>query len=120
MKMETGLIFINVMEDLQREVHKSAVEKGFWEESDKKLGNYEISEKLLLIHAEISEAVEALRTGNPPDKYVPKRSSFEVEMADAVIRMMDLAEAMNFSLAGAIIDKISANRSRPYKHGKHF
>ena len=121
MKMETGLIFLNAMNELQREIHKNAVEKGFYgKDGGEKLSNYEIIEKLLLIHQEVSEAVEALRTGNPQDKYVPSRSSFEVEIADVVIRSMDLAEAIGFSLAGAIVDKILANRTRPHKHGKHF
>lgn len=124
--------FFSSMNIVQKEVHDNAVKKKFWPTVDgvatkmdfAGIDNYlhtlVINEKLLLIHAEVSEAVEALRSGNGSDKHVPRRSSFEVELADAVIRIMDLAEACDISLAGAILDKINANLQREPLHGKKF
>jgi hypothetical protein len=37
----------------------------------------------------------------------------EVELADAVIRIMDYAGRFNYDIGGAVIDKIAYNRLRP-------
>jgi hypothetical protein len=37
----------------------------------------------------------------------------EVELADAVIRIADLAGALGLDLAGALIDKLAYNAKRP-------
>ena len=75
---------------------------------------------LCLIHSEISEALEALRKGNPKDEHCPAYSSLEVELADAVIRIMDYAGMRGLDVAGAIRAKMDYNKTRPYKHGKKF
>jgi len=79
------------------------------------------SEKIALIHAELSEALEEFRISPlRPDPKCPDHLAVTVELADAVIRIMDLAEILNFDLAGAIEDKSAYNETRPYKHGKKF
>lgn len=98
---------------LQQEIHANAQAKGFWE-------NANIAEKLLLIHQELSEATEALRQNNPPDDKIPAYRSFSVELADVVIRVIDLAGGMGIDLAGAIVAKHEYNLTRQYKHGKAF
>lgn len=103
--------FWDAFHHLQKDIHKTAKEKGWWDE-DRNDG-----ELLALIHSEISEALEALRHGNPADDKVPTRSGAEVELADAVIRIMDMAEARGWDVAGAIVDKIEFNKGRPHKHG---
>lgn len=76
---------------------------------------------LLLIHAEVSEWVEALRKGNPrSDKLGPRFSLGEEEAADAVIRIMHICAALKYNLAAAIIKKMAYNKTRPRKHGKKF
>ena len=75
---------------------------------------------LCLIHSEISEALEALRKGNPPDEHCPTYTSLEVELADAVIRIMDFAGLRGLDFAGAIRAKMEYNKTRDYKHGKKF
>ena len=77
-------------------------------------------EILALIHSEVSEALQALREGNPPDKYCPEFSSLEVELADVIIRIMDYAGSRDLDIAGAILAKMEFNKNRPYKHGKAF
>ena len=99
---------------LQKDIHRNAKTKGFWD------GQINVGEKLALIHAEISEALEAYRRNNPPDDKLPEYNSATVELADAVIRIMDLAGGMDMDLAGAIVAKVEYNKGRPRKHGKEF
>lgn len=68
-------------------------------------------EKIALIHSEISEALEGLRT-SCQDKHLPHRLSVEVELADACIRIFDLAGAMGLDLGGAIAEKLEYNQTR--------
>ncbi len=70
-----------------------------------------VGEKLALIHSEISEAMEGHRKGLKDDK-LPNRTMFEVELADAIIRICDLAGALDLDLAGAIQEKLDYNATR--------
>ena len=67
--------------------------------------------RLCLIHSEISEAMEGHRKGLMDDK-LPTRPMAEVELADALIRICDLAGVMGYDLGGAVADKLDYNRSR--------
>ena len=40
-----------------------------------------------------------------------------VELADVVIRVLDLAEMLDIDLTGIILTKMKYNESRPYRHG---
>lgn len=71
-----------------------------------------VGEKLMLIVSEVSEAMEGHRKGLADDK-LPHRSMVEVELADAVIRIADLAGALGLDLGGAIAEKMEYNRNRP-------
>lgn len=70
-----------------------------------------IGEMLCLIHSEISEAMEGARKGLMDDK-LPHRPMLEVELADAVIRIFDMAGGLNLDLPGAIVEKLAYNASR--------
>jgi hypothetical protein len=67
--------------------------------------------KLALIHSEISEALEGHRKSEW-DAHLPKFLSIEVELADALIRIFDLAGAQGYDLAGALIAKRAYNAKR--------
>ena len=73
--------------------------------------------KIALMHSELSEALEAVRLGNPQDEHCPEFASLDIELADAVIRIMDFAEARKIDLARAIAAKHAYNVTRPYRHG---
>lgn len=70
-----------------------------------------VGELLMLTTSELSEAMEGHRKNLNDDK-LPHRKMFEVELADAVIRIFDIAGGMNLDLGGAIAEKIAYNAIR--------
>jgi len=105
---------ISVLEDIQEDISATSHSKGWWE-TDRSDG-----EAIVLIHSELSEAVEYLRHGNPASDHIPGFSGVEEELADAVIRIFDLAAERRWDVAGALVAKMEFNKTRPYKHGKVF
>lgn len=70
-----------------------------------------VPEKLMLIVSEVAEGMEGHRKGLQDDK-LPHRTMLEVELADAVIRICDLAGALKLDLGGAIAEKLAFNATR--------
>lgn len=66
--------------------------------------------KLALITSEVGEAVSALQHSDEP--------GFAEEVADIVIRVLDLCGHAQIDLGYEVIKKMMANRKRPYLHGK--
>jgi hypothetical protein len=84
----------------------------WWE--DLKTGerlNRNVGEMLCLVHSEISEAMEAHRKNLMDDK-LPHRSGVEVELADAIIRILDMADGLGLDIGGATMEKLAYNRTR--------
>lgn len=72
--------------------------------------------RIALCHSELSEALEGDRK-NLMDDHLPDRSMAEVELADTVIRVFDLAGVMGFDLGSAIAEKLAYNQKRAdHKH----
>jgi len=101
------------LQELQTHAHSIAKDKGFWE------GESNFPETIALIHSELSEALEAHRKGLNDDK-LTHRGGEEVELADAIIRILDTAEGYGMDLKGAVEEKLAYNMQRPYKHGKNY
>lgn len=99
----------------QNEIHATAKEKGWWDDGERNIG-----EMLALIHSEVSEALEAVRGGNPADDKVPEYSGLEAELADVMIRIFDMAGGLELDVIGAMFAKMEYNKGREHKHGKKF
>jgi hypothetical protein len=107
------------LRELAHEIHRINVDKGWRVDgvapNDRTLGN-----ELINIVSEITEASEELRNGHEAHEiyeYDGKPEGFPIEMADAVIRIIDTCYARGIDLYAAIQMKMAYNRTRPYRHG---
>ncbi|SEN44124.1 hypothetical protein SAMN05216325_11857 [Nitrosomonas marina] len=108
----------NIVESLrflQTVCHTQALNNGWWRDlatGEDMRGKRNVGEMLCLVHSEISEAMEGHRKSMMDDK-LPHRKMIEVELADAMIRILDLSHGMNLDLAGAMAEKLEYNANRP-------
>lgn len=101
------------------EVHDNAVLHGWWEVTYFPLTAEQCLAKHMLIVSEIAEATEEVRKGNDGTYFGPsgKPEGQAIELADAVIRIMDYCEFVGIDLEEAIRLKHEYNKTRPYRHG---
>jgi NTP pyrophosphatase (non-canonical NTP hydrolase) len=104
-------IYNNIFSQIGKRAYDGCVKRGF----ENTLQNDD--KALLLIHSEISEAVEYLRHENPPSNHISEFTGVEEELADIIIRVCNYAYAKNFRLGDAIIAKMDFNDTREYQHG---
>ena len=109
--------------NLQEEIHQGNVVSGWWTDIKSgtdlayearlgtRLGKALVAEKLALVHSEVSEALEGARKNLQDDK-LPHRKMIEVELADTVIRIFDLAGALKLDIGAAIQEKRKYNQTR--------
>ncbi len=83
---------------------------------------FNFAEKLMLVVTELAEACEADRRGtiDNPDEHCPEFNNGEIELADAIIRLLDLSAAKKYRIGAALIAKMRYNESREIKHGKKY
>lgn len=68
-------------------------------------------EQLMLVVTEIAEAMEGERKGIN-DTHLKKRRMAEVELADAIIRILEYAHGHGYDLGGALVEKLLYNAVR--------
>lgn len=103
-----------MLKELGYSIHVDNLNKGFW-------ANPNLSEKIALIHSEVSELLEATRKETiERSEHIPEFYAFEEEIADIIIRTLDLADRYGSRVGPAIFAKLEYNRNRPHKHGKKF
>jgi len=135
-----------MLNELAKRIYENAKNKGFYDDN----GATNIGERLCLIHGEVSEALEADRKNNycnliaflhrmealhasynnVPDAYKEAdfytrfekhvKNSFEDEMADIIIRVLDMCAFKGIDIEKHIELKMKYNSLRPVKHGKKY
>ena len=98
---------------LSRRVHRIADDHGFWSSRD-------IGKALFKIVMEVAEIGQALEDDCPQDKHLPEFNSLTIEVADTIIRLLDLAGFYRMPIGPALIAKMKFNETRPHRHGKAF
>lgn len=85
------------LNSLAAEIHEYNVAAGWWDEHlpDNKPDRFE--DAAMLVITELAEATEGARKDLMDDK-LPDEKMFDVELADAVIRLLDLAGALEIDL----------------------
>lgn len=86
-----------------------------------------VGELLMLVCTELAEAMEGDRKNLADDK-LPHRRMFEVELADALIRIADICGGFSLDLGGAFEEKMAFNAVRAdhthehrlSEHGKKY
>ena len=98
------------LNELSKIVHAANIK--WWQdmETGERL-NRNKGELLCLIHSEISEAMEGERKNLMDDK-LPHRKMAEVELADAIIRILDYAGGFGYDMQGAFDEKMAYNAIR--------
>lgn len=88
---------------LCQDAYETAKSKGWYDDVQPR------STALALIHSEVSEALEADRKGD--------EENFVEELADICIRVFSRCGYEGIDLETVILEKMSYNRTRGYKHG---
>jgi NTP pyrophosphatase (non-canonical NTP hydrolase) len=103
------------LKQLSERAHKMSQQKGFWDEQrqmNESLLDIYLTAKLMLIVSELGEACEARRKGDI--------NNFNEEIADTIIRLLDLCGFLELDIEKEIEKKMKINEARPKKHGKKF
>lgn len=105
------------IEQMARQIDAQNQKKGFND-------GFSLDRALLLVHSELSEAVEELRNGHTETEiYLSEKGKpegFPVEIADALIRLLHICARCEIPIGQVMQQKDAYNDTRTYKHGKKF
>jgi len=96
---------VAALTSIQNKLHGQARDMG-WHNKEREVGTL-----IALCHSELSEALEGARK-DLMDDHLKERKMLEVELADCIIRILDMAGLYNLDVAGAIADKHLYNANR--------
>ena len=128
--------------ELAKEINTNIRNKGFWDSMDKAVEELQdshnygqlpksivkatkdafIAQKIALVGTELSEAIEGMRKPNyEANGYgIGIKDSFADEIADTIIRLLDLCGELGINIDAQMEWKMNYNKSRGAKHGKEF
>lgn len=95
----------SALQSIQDKLHGQALNMG-WHNKEREVGTL-----IALCHSELSEALEGARK-DLMDDHLTDRKMLEVELADCIIRILDMAGLYDLDVAGAIAAKHSYNANR--------
>ena len=128
-------VMTNMMNELRDKIFQNALNKGFWDK-ERNMG-----EALMLIVTELAEALETHRASGQiqeftegqklslekmSDEEFPEtfsimvKDSFHDEMADVLIRVLDLCGGYNIDIDWHVKMKMKYNATRERLHGKKY
>lgn len=117
------------LDTLGRHCHEASDASGFWGypsaspvREASRSETLEIAAKIGLIGAEVSELMEAWRLPDPFGQCpkLPDLTHFDEEIADILIRTLDLCAHFNVPVGEVLQRKLAFNETRAYSHGKRF
>lgn len=122
------LVWLALSKEVSAYLHAGNTTNGFWpgtvEERQKDAKN-DIATRLFLAVTELAEGFEGFRDNTDnwygsQDKHLPELPNVAVEIADTIIRLLDVAEGYQLPVLDAVVMKVIYNRTRPPKHGRSF
>lgn len=106
-------------------IHENNKAKGFWDQ-DRNVG-----EALMMVVSELGEAMDAHQKGRfasiaesiymEPQVFEARiKDTFEDELADTIIRLLDISAGLGIDIEKHINMKVAYNKTRERLHGKRY